>query len=103
MHALKWIGIGYLALSFIVLVVLFVWLLLDDLRLYRDPLARSVSKFGYSLLPTSARRWGIGWFILFLGLPGVNLIVLMMIWPPVIIRAVREWWASIVNPEWPAK
>jgi hypothetical protein len=96
MHILKWIGLGYLGLSMVLFVVVLLWLLYDDYKLWRDPIARNNSKFGYNLFPNLRwglsfwNSWGVGWLMAIACLPVINLLVLAFFWGGDFIDWVRS-------------
>jgi hypothetical protein len=89
MHVLKLIGWGYVCLSLGIALIVFLGLLWEDVKMYRDPLRRNRSKFGYNLFPNIgwSCRWGIGWWMVGACLPGINLLVIVFYWgTPLILR-----------------
>jgi hypothetical protein len=77
MHIWKWIGLGYVVLSFVAVLIVFSQLLWEDYRLHRDRWRMANSKFGYNL------KWkGIGWWLMVACLPGVNLIAVAVFVAP---------------------
>lgn len=74
----KWIGLAYLTLTLVFMVVMFLVLLAEDLKMDREPWRRNSAKFGYNFRKNSAGKYGMGpWFMLAC-LPIVNLIVITL-------------------------
>jgi hypothetical protein len=70
MQVWKWIGLGYLAISFLATALVFVSLLREDRRHHMNRWRTGNCKSGYNL------KWGgIGWWLLMACLPGINLII----------------------------
>lgn len=73
MSVWKYIGLVYLLASLGNTLYWFIGFVREDIQMYRDPIRRSLSKFGYNL------KWkGFGWWILLLSLPGCNLVFVVI-------------------------
>lgn len=75
------IGLGYVYLSLGLTAVLFLYLLVSDIRMYFHPMKNRSNKFGYCLFPNIgwSMVWGLGWWFLLASLPGFNIIAILSV------------------------
>jgi hypothetical protein len=88
MNIWKWIFVGYVGLSFLLDLGVFIVLIREDIRMIREPWRYNQSKFGYNLLPNKgwSMKWGLGWWFLTACLPIINIPVAVI----VVIIAIRN-------------